>query len=124
MNLHANAISEGSIFLGSENSKVSLEAGKVLFDEIKQQNSTTMAIFYKVSKGTLHLNVHSGKVKVEMSYEDQKFEKSFIKNKKPYNESYEFTQIPGKFTPIQVKIFAEEVPAIYSLGLSPLIDNT
>ena len=64
----AKAITEGSIFLGSESSRISLDGGKVLFDEINKQNSTTLAIFYKVSKGNISLNVHSGKVNFVMTY--------------------------------------------------------
>ena len=50
--------------LGSDTSKISLEAGKVLFDEIRTENSSSFAIFYKVSNGSIILNVLSGKVKV------------------------------------------------------------
>lgn len=73
VNVKAKTLTEGSIFLGSENSKISLETGKVLFDEIKTKDTSTLALFYKISKGTLVASVYSGKIKVEMSYDEQKF---------------------------------------------------
>jgi len=59
---------EGSVFLGSESSKITLSEGKTFFDELIKQNETTLATFYKVSSGKFNLNVHSGKIKIEMNY--------------------------------------------------------
>lgn len=58
-----------------------------------------------------------------MTYEDQKFEKSYEKNKKSYNESYSFDRVTGKYAPVQIKLTAEVAPAIYSFSLSPVVSN-
>lgn len=55
-------MTEGSIFLGSESSKIAITEDKILFDEIETKNALTYATFYKVSDGNLQVKVHQGKV--------------------------------------------------------------
>ena len=55
-------MTEGSIFLGSESSKIAITEDKILFDEIETKNALTYATFYKVSDGNLQFKVHQGKV--------------------------------------------------------------
>ena len=66
---------EGSIFLGSENSKIAISEDKILFDEIETKSAVTYATFYKVSEGKLQVKVYKGKISMEMTYSDQKFSK-------------------------------------------------
>lgn len=53
---------EGSIFLGSQSSKIAITEDKILFDEIETKNVLTYATFYKVSDGNLQVKVHKGKI--------------------------------------------------------------
>lgn len=53
---------EGSIFLGSESSKITISEEKILFDEIETKNAITYATYYKVSDGNLQVKVHKGKI--------------------------------------------------------------
>ena len=86
INIHAKKQMEGSIYMGGENSKISMSDDKILFDEINTQNATTYATFYKVSSGKLQVKVHTGKIKFEMTYSSQKFSNSYAQNKKVYHE--------------------------------------
>jgi hypothetical protein len=54
-----------------------------------------------------------------MSYEEQRFEEVFPKSSKLFTQNYSFTQIPDKLTPIEIRIVAKEVPAVYSFELLP-----
>lgn len=68
-------MAETTLYLGGENSKVSLENNKVLYDEIQNKDSASLATFYKVSPGSLLVKVHSGKIKVDLSYLTQRWSK-------------------------------------------------
>lgn len=57
-------MTDTTIYMGGENSKVSLEKGKVYYDEIQNSESVSLATFYKVSAGKLLVKVHSGKIKI------------------------------------------------------------
>jgi hypothetical protein len=46
------------------------------------KNSITYASFYRVSDGNVQLKVHSGKINLEMSYNNEKMLKKFTTNKK------------------------------------------
>lgn len=58
--IKAEALTETTIFMGDENSKVSLTPGKVLYDEFDEMNVTSLATYYKVSSGKMMVKVHSG----------------------------------------------------------------
>lgn len=114
---------QASILLGSENSKISLTEDKILFDEIQSKSAVTYGTFYKVSDGKLQVKVHAGAINFEMSYSNQKYSKSFAENKKVYHENYNFTKEENIFSPIEVRITASKVPALYSFELEPSTES-
>jgi len=79
---------------------------KTFFDEIIHENFTTFATFQKVSDGNINVKVHSGKIKIEMTYTNQKFEKSFIADKKGYNEGYSFIRDDNRINPLEIRVTA------------------
>ena len=76
---------QSTIWLGDENSKVSLEKGKVYYDEFDTLDTISMATFYKVSSGKILIKVHTGDIKVELEYHEQKWEKEFKTSKTIYH---------------------------------------
>ena len=115
----ATKLTETTIWMGDENSKVSLEKGKVYYDEFDTLDTIAMATFYKVSSGKLLVKVHSGNIKVELEYHEQKWEKDFETNKKVYHEEYNFTKHEDNYDPINVKVTPLTVPTYYSYELVP-----
>jgi hypothetical protein len=89
--IYANRMTESSIMISSIHTKLTLSENKILFDEIKNKNSTTVASFYRISAGNLQVKVHSGKINFLMTYINQKYEKEFAQSKKVYHETYNFT---------------------------------
>ena len=75
--IRATKMTETTIYLGDENSKVSLERGKVYYDEFDSLDTVAMATFYKVSSGKLLVKVHSGSIHMELTYHTQKVEKEY-----------------------------------------------
>lgn len=46
-------MTEGSIMIGSDQTKITMTENKILFDEIETKNGMTFASFYKISPGSL-----------------------------------------------------------------------
>ncbi len=82
--VQATKLTQGELFLGADNSKLTIGEKRIVFDELTNLNSSTGASFYRVSSGMVEVKVHSGKIKLEMSYSTQKFSKEYPQDKKVY----------------------------------------
>lgn len=78
-----------------------------------------MARFYKISAGTLLVKVHSGSIKLSLTYEDDTIENTYNRSKKVQHTPYNFTKSPSNFNPIMVNVTGLTVPAFYSIQLRP-----
>ena len=86
-----------------------------------------MATFYQVSSGTALVKVHSGSIKFELTYHDQKFEKDYQTSKQVYRDPYNFTKHEDNYDPITIKVTPLTIPTFYSYELVPetsIDDNT